>query len=50
MKRSDDPTGLQILFVGVMAIAMGLHAIGMFVYRVYTHRTDDKKIEQDDQA
>jgi hypothetical protein len=50
MKRSNDPTGLQILFIGVVAIAMGLHAIGMFIYRVYTQRTDDKQLDQDDQA
>ncbi|WP_185047117.1 hypothetical protein [Pseudomonas frederiksbergensis] len=50
MKRRDDPTGLQIIFIGVVAIAMGLHAIGMFIYRVYTQRTDDKQLDQDDQA
>lgn len=49
MKRRDDPTGLQILFVGFVAIAMGLHAIGMFIYRVYTHRTDDRAIDKDEQ-
>lgn len=50
MKRSNDPTGLQILFVGLLAIAMGLHAVGMFIYRIYTERTEAKQIDQDDQA
>lgn len=50
MKRRDDPTGLQIIFLGLVAIAMGMHAIGMFIYRIYTERTDAKQIDQDDQA
>jgi hypothetical protein len=50
MKRSDDPTGLQLLFSGAVAIAIALHVIGMFIYRVYTQRTDAKTIDQDEQA
>jgi len=38
MKRSDDPTGLQILLIGAMAIGMFLHAVGIFVYRLYTQK------------
>jgi hypothetical protein len=49
MKRTDDPTGLQILFSGVVAIALALHVIGMFIYRVYTQRMDDKTPDQDEQ-
>ncbi|MHC8341769.1 hypothetical protein [Pseudomonas sp. RT6P73] len=40
MKRSDDPTGLQILVTGAIAIAMLVHAIYIFVYRVYTQRPE----------
>ncbi len=50
MKRSDDPTGLQLLFAGAVAIAIALHAIGMFIYRIYTQRTDEKTTSQDEQA
>lgn len=51
MKRSDDPTGLQILFSGAVAIAIALHVVGIFVYRLYTQRFDHKKIDnQDEQA
>ncbi|UZD98495.1 hypothetical protein LOY64_29985 (plasmid) [Pseudomonas corrugata] len=50
MKRSDDPTGLQILFNGVVAIAIALHVVGVFIYRIYTQRTDDKATNQDEQA
>ena len=50
MKRSDDPTGLQLLFAGAVAIGLALHVIGMFIYRLYTQRTDDKTANQDEQA
>lgn len=50
MKRSDDPTGLQILFNGALAIAIALHVVGVFIYRIYTQRTDDKTTNQDEQA
>lgn len=50
MKRSDDPTGLQLLFTGAVAIALALQVIGMFIYRVYTQRTSDKITDQDEQA
>lgn len=49
MKRSDDPTGLQFLFAGAIAIAIALHVVGMFIYRVYTQRTGDKTTDQDEQ-
>lgn len=50
MKRSDDPTGLQILFTGVMAIALALHVIGVFVYRLYSQRLDHREaIDQEHQ-
>lgn len=50
MKRSDDPTGLQLLFTGAVAIGLALHVIGMFIYRLYTQRTDDKTTDQDEQV
>jgi hypothetical protein len=50
MKRSDDPTGLQILFNGVVAIAIALHVVGVFIYRIYTQRADDKATNQDKQV
>lgn len=50
MKRSDDPTGLQILFSGAVAIALALHVVCMFIYRIYTQRTDDKTANQDEQV
>jgi hypothetical protein len=50
MKRSDDPTGLQLLFAGAVAIALALHVIGLFIYRVYTQRMDDKTTDQDEQV
>jgi hypothetical protein len=51
MKRSDDPTGLQFLFTGVLAIGVLIYLAGAFAYRLYTqhfdhHATDD----QDEQA
>lgn len=40
MKRTNDPTGLQFLFTGAVAIALVLHAIGIFVYRLYTQKAE----------
>lgn len=50
MKRSDDPTGLQLLFAGAVAVALALHVVGMFIYRVYTQRMDAKITDQDEQV
>lgn len=50
MKRSDDPTGLQFLFTGVIAIALALHVIGVFIYRVYTQRHDEESTSKDKQS
>lgn len=50
MKRSDDPTGLQFLFNGAVAIALTLYVVAMFIYRVYTQRMDEKTNNQDEQA
>lgn len=50
MKRSTDPTGLQFLFTGAVAIGLLLQAIGIFVYRLYTQRLEDQQTDrQDDQ-
>lgn len=50
MKRSDDPTGLQLLFTGAVAIALALHVVGVFVYRLYSQRfTQHETIAQEEQ-
>lgn len=40
MKRNDDPTGLQFLFTGLVAIVLALYMVGTFVYRLYSQRFD----------
>lgn len=40
MKRTDDPTGLQFLFTGIVAIALGLQLAWVFLHRLYTQRFD----------
>lgn len=49
MKRSNDPTGLQFLFTGAVAIALALHAIGIFVCRLYAQRFDHQQIDHQDE-
>lgn len=49
MKRSNDPTGLQFLFTGAVAICLVLQAIGIFVYRLYTQRFDDQQADHQDE-
>lgn len=43
MKRSDDPTGLQILAAGAIAIALLAHTVCIFVYRLYTQRPEQRQ-------
>lgn len=51
MKRNDDPTGLQFLFTGAIAIALALHLVITFAYRLYTQHFDHQKADdQDEQA
>ncbi|WP_213152793.1 hypothetical protein [Pseudomonas carnis] len=49
MKRTDDPTGLQFLFTGAVAICLVLQAIGIFAYRLYTQRFDDQQVDHQDE-
>lgn len=49
MKRTDDPTGLQFLFTGVVAIALGLQLAWVFLHRLYTQRFDHQETNKDDQ-
>ena len=49
MKRSNDPTGLQFLFTGAVAIALVLHAIGIFAYRLYAQRFDHQQADHQDE-
>lgn len=49
MKRTDDPTGLQVLFTGAVAIALVLHAIGIFACRLYTQRFDHQQPDHQDE-
>lgn len=44
MKRDDDPTGLQFLFTGLVAIALALHVVGVFAYRLYSQRFNHREV------
>lgn len=43
MKRSDDPTGLQFLFTGLVAIVLSLQVIGVFAWRLYSQRFNHRE-------
>lgn len=49
MKRTDDPTGLQFLFTGIVALALAAHLAWVFLHRLYTQRFDHQEINKDDQ-
>lgn len=49
MKRNDDPTGLQFLFTGLVAIAMGVHLAITFAYHLYTQHFDHQKTDDQDE-
>lgn len=49
MKRTDDPTGLQVLFTGAVAIVLVLQAIGIFAYRLYAQRFDHQQADNQDE-
>lgn len=49
MKQSDDTSGLQLLLSGLVAIALVLHMVGVFVLRLREQRNALKAIDQDDQ-
>jgi hypothetical protein len=49
VKRTDDPTGLQFLFTGIVAIALGLQLAWVFLHRLYTQRFDHQETNKDDQ-
>jgi hypothetical protein len=49
VKQSNDVSGLQLLFSGLVAIALMLHVVGVFVLRLREQRNALKAIDQDDQ-
>jgi hypothetical protein len=49
MKQSNDVSGLQLLFNGLVAIVLMLHVVGVFVLRLREQRNALKAIDQDDQ-
>ena len=51
MKRNDDPTGLQFLFTGLLAIALGIQLALTFAYHLYTQTFDHQQTnDQDEQV
>lgn len=49
MKQSNDVSGLQLLFTGLVAIALALHVVGVFVLRLREQRKALKTLDQDGQ-
>lgn len=49
MKQNNDVSGLQLLFSGLVAIALALHVVGVFVMRLREQRNALKAINQEDQ-
>ena len=49
MKQSNDVSGLQLLFTGLVAIVLTLHVVGVFILRLREQRNALKTTDQDDQ-
>lgn len=47
MKQGNDVSGLQLLLNGVVAIALVLHLVGVFVMRLHEQHKEHKALNKD---